>query len=558
MGRGVLTRETTISDATTQTMTKLSRRHLLKVSTALGVAGTVSRISGPARANPSPDLEKYAQPLPVPPVKRPDRRESEADYYEVTLEEFEHSFHPDLPATTLWGYDGSFPGPTIVGWQGRSVRVKFDNGDLPTDHLFEVDDRIHGTAPGDYPDFDGRVPDVRTVTHFHGLNVPPASDGQAEMWTSPDGALGPRFVREDHDLPNRQPRTSTTYHDHALGISRLNNYAGLVGAYLIRSAAEKSLGLPMGEFDVPLVLTDRSFDVDGSLQYPDSFEANVAGDTAVVNGAAWPFVTVEPRRYRFRILNPSNGRTYGIGLANESGGGVPAIHQIAAGHGFLDDVVEVGPGGDLDTLLVAPFERADVVVDFADHAGETFVLTNDAGFPFEGETGGSGLGELVQFRVTDPGQQPSDPSTPPANLDLPGDDLPDGTDAANTRQMTMGMTMDENDLHKHLLNGGEFFEPVQIRPELGSVEVWELTNDTGHTHPIHLHLVQFRVIGRGPDGTDDPLPNERGGKDVVRVDPGETVRIAVRFGDYTGQFPWHCHILEHEDHAMMRPFEVVE
>lgn len=167
---------------------------------------------------------------------------------------------------------------------------------------------------------------MRTVTHFHGLNIEPESDGQAEMWASPTGVTGPRFVKHVHEVPNRQPRLTSSYHGHALGISRLNVYAGLVGFYFVTSRKEVQLDLPSGEYDVPLMLHDRSFDEDGSLHYPDSFEPNVAGDTAVVNGAVWPYLEVEPRRYRLRFLNTSNSRTYNLHFQNEDGTDVPPLY----------------------------------------------------------------------------------------------------------------------------------------------------------------------------------------------------------------------------------------
>jgi FtsP/CotA-like multicopper oxidase with cupredoxin domain len=583
-------------------MRELSRRLLLKLSAGLGVTGVASHSAGADEGDDdsgvghsSPDLEKYVQALPRPGERSPDGTYRGADYHEVAVEAAEHSFHPDLGATTIWGFDGQFPGPIIAGRRGQRLAVRFDNSDLPNEHLFEVDERIPGTTTANYVGYDGPVPEVRTVTHVHGLNVDPANDGQAEMWTSPDGVTGPRFVEEIQELPNRQSRLTSSYHDHTRGISRLNNYAGLVGAYYIRSREEAQLALPDGEYDVPLVLADRSFNDDGSLYYPDEFVPNFAGDTPTVNGAAWPYVEVEPRRYRFRFLNVSNGRTYDIGLETEGDGhdaadDVPMLHQISPGHGFLDEVVSIGHGGDMESLVVAPFERADVVVDFSGHAGETFTVTNDAEFPYEGETehddgmsgmsedggehddgghGGDGghgndghpqIGELMQFRVADAVSEPDDTADPTA-LRLPNRNRVNPEAARRTREVTMGMRMDEYGLMVHDLNGKAWGDGIDVKPQLGSTEIWELENETNHTHPIHLHLVEFEVLER--DRGDDqhaprpPLPNERGGKDVVRVDPGETVRIAAKFGDFTGQFPFHCHILEHEEHDMMRSFEVV-
>ena len=547
-------------------MNNLSRRRVLQVGTALGITGVLPFNTGTALAQSSPDLEKFVQPLPIPDVRKPDGKRDGADYYDVSVTQFTQSLHPDLPDTTLWGFDGQFPGPIIHARRNERIKVRFDNSHLPTDHLLPVDERISGANP----DYDGSLPEVRTVTHFHGLNVEPESDGQAEMWTSPEGVTGPRFVKHVHDIPNRQSRLTSTYHDHTLGLSRLNVYAGLVGFYFIRSQVEEQLDLPNGEYDIPLMLQDRTFNEDGSLHYPESFEPNVAGDTAVINGAVWPSLEVEPRRYRLRFINASNGRTYNLQLENEFGTGVPILYQFAAGHGFLERVVPIGPEGDLDSLLLGAFERGDVLVDFSDHAGETFTVTNDAPFPFKGldnrddhyehddpdghSESGPPLNELLQIQVSDSSEASEDASTNPTELKLPSSSEIDEHAAKEIRRMTMDMQMDEG---LHLLNGRRSHEETVIKPQLGTTEIWELENDTHHTHPIHLHLVTFDVLGRGPDGTHNPDPNERVGKDTVRVNPDETVRIAVQFGDFSGQFPWHCHVLEHEDHDMMRPFEVV-
>lgn len=506
----------------------------------------------------SPDLERYVQPLPIPDVREPDEERADSDYYEISIEKFTQSLHPDLPDTTLWGFDGAFPGPTIEAERDRPVEVRFDNSSLPEEHLFGVDERITGTSPEDYPDYDGPVPEVRTSTHFHGLNIAPESDGQSTAWVAPDGTTGPRFETEVQEVPNRQARMTGFYHDHAWGITRLNVYAGMAGFYAITSPAEEELDLPEGEYDVPLLLQDRSFNEDGSLDYPDTWVSEFPGDTAVVNGAVWPYLEVEPRRYRFRLANGSNARSYNLRFEPDSDVDAPTMYQFAPDQGFLESVVPIGPGGELDSLVLTPFERAEVVVDFSEYAGETLTVTNDAEFPYQGENSGSDLEELLQIRVADPDEPPADPSADPTTLDLPSPELPDEDDAVEVREMTMSMTV-EDDLVVHLLNDARMFDEDSIvRPELGTAEIWELENPTGMTHPIHPHLVGFEVIGRGPDGTDDPYPNERGEKDTVRVDPGETVRILAEFGDFTGMYPWHCHMLEHEDNAMMLMFEVVD
>ena len=529
-------------------MTDWSRRRFLQTGAALGIAGTLPQTTTNVSAA-SPALDKFVQPLPIPSVREPDGQRDGADAYEISVTEFTQQLHPDLPETTVWGFDGSYPGPTIEADAGSPVHVRFDNSDLPGEHLFNVDERIGGTTTENHTGYDGPVPEVRTVTHFHGLEVAPASDGQSDMWTSPGGVEGPRFDSEWQELPMEQGRTTSTYHDHTLGITRLNGYAGLLGLYSITTDAERQLGLPSGDYDIPLLLQDKEFNDDGSLHYPEEFVSAFLGDTAVVNGAVWPYVEVEPRRYRLRVVNGANHRSFDLQFENESGSGVPTMYQFAPGHGFLESVVPIGPSGDLDSLLLTPFERGELVVDFSDHAGETLTLTNGADM-------GPELTDLVQFRVSDPSTPPEDASADPTGLSLPAPTSYDESDARVTREMTLGSEV-RNGLITNTLNGHVFGdEDAPVYPQLGSTEIWELQNESGGRHPIHLHLVTFRVIGRGPDGTQPPDPNELGPKDTVRVDPNERVRIIATFEGYTGQFPWHCHMLEHEDNKMMIPFVV--
>ena len=575
-------------------MPVVSRRMLLQVGATMGIVGAMPIRAVAPQSHSSPDLDKYVQSLPIPAERASDGKHEGATYHEVPIEEATHSFHPDLDDTTIWGYDGQFPGPILSARRGQRLAVEFDNTGLPDKHLFEVDERIPGTTSENYVEYDGPVPEVRTSTHFHGLNIAPESDGQSDMWTSPDGMEGPRFSTAIQKVPNRQPRLTAAYHDHARSIARLNLYAGLVGPYFIRSKREQQLNLPSGAYDIPLLLADRTFTEDGELYYPDQFVPDFGGDTATVNGAAWPYLEVEPRRYRFRFINGSNGRTFDLELVNGvSDGSVPMLYQFSPGHGYLDEVVSIGPGDDLESLLLSTLERADIVVDFSGHAGETFTLVNHAEFPFAGGMDHDNmdmdsdqndmefpqLHEIMQFRV-DEEQDGTDTSADPADLTLPRMPGINPKAARTTREITMEMEMDEG-LMVHTLNERRWGDPIEITPQLGTTEVWELVNNDHHTHPIHPHLVTFEVLGRerhddhneihhdghGADDegddhdndhdVDDPLPNERGEKDTVRVDPGETVRIAIRFERFAGEFPVHCHILEHEDHDMMRSFEVV-
>ncbi|MFC3957622.1 multicopper oxidase family protein [Halovivax cerinus] len=569
-------------------MGRFSRRQLLQLGAGASIAGAVPSAAlgrgpddGSVQDHEGPELDKWVQPMPRLDIREPDGWLNGAPYHEVTQQQFTTSLHPDLPETTLWGYDGQFPGPIIAGRRGRPLAFEMDNSELPDEHLFTIDERIKGTTTENYPTHDGPVPSVRNSVHFHGLNVPSSDDGQADMWISPDGVTGPRRTTDVQVMPNEQPRLTTTYHDHTRGISRLNNYAGLVGPYYIRERNDAERQLPQGEYDVTLVLVDRSFNEDGSLYYPNEFVAMHGGEKALVNGAVWPYMEVEPRRYRFRLLNPSNGRTWGLRLRNDTEGEseLPEMKQYSAGHGYLEDVVGIGPYGDVGTLLVSPFERAEFVVDFSDFAGQTFTVTNHALFPYphgehhnpssEGsrtpnrdpgtESPAPDLDEVMQFRVTE--ESVSDPSTPTEEIDFPTTPRPDPEETVTEREVTMQMEMIDDGTMVHRLNGRATFDPIEFEPELDTTETWIIKNDSLMSHPLHLHLVRFWVEGKkdlGRPEYNDPRPAERSEKDTVMILPGKEYKLTVDFGDYPGIFPFHCHNLEHEDHEMMRPMEVVE
>jgi FtsP/CotA-like multicopper oxidase with cupredoxin domain len=573
----------------------LNRRTVLKTGVLLGAVGTLPLTASPVAAVNLTSHEDFLlenagwQSVPIanaiPAVMEADGRRRGATYYKVELQDGTHDHFPFngsfSPAPTpIFGYEGQFPGKTIEARVNQRLAVEFVN-ELPNQHVLgPIDTRVHGTKWEDYDatwveaneeEF-GTFPETRAVTHTHGLHVESASDGLPEQWTSSslDGAevlTGPQHQKAVFDYTNRQNEATLWYHDHALGITRLNVYAGLAGFYLLRGPNEERLGLPSGDQEVPILFQDRSFNEDGSYDYPTDFEAEVSADVSVVNGLAWPRFQVEPRQYRFRMLNGSNGRFFNLRLEtdgnNGNGDGVPTIYQIGAELGFLRDVVSIGPDEEMDmeSLLLAPAERADVIVDFSEYAGETFTVTNDADFPFENPTDstgtdGAGLSELAQFEVLD--ETPADPVVDPTRLRLPGPERFEEAAAVETRQMTLtSPESDPSGLDTHLLNDKHWNDPIETRPQLGTTEVWELQNETPDAHPIHLHLVDFQVIGRGPDGTEPPEPNETGNKDTVKVYNGETVRIISRFGNFAGRYVWHCHILEHEDQEMMRPYEVV-
>ncbi|MDP9766074.1 spore coat protein A [Deinococcus enclensis] len=490
------------------------------------------------------------------------------DAYTLTLQPGRHDFGIGGPTTPVWTYsDGTPPsylGPTIVARYGTPVRITWVNA-LPTMLPFAQEEDHLPTGAQREPM--AAAPFGDAVTHLHGGHISDLADGGPTQHFSPGDS---RQV----DYPNDQEAATLWYHDHAMGLTRLNVMAGLAGAYVLTDPYEQTLNLPTGAYDVPLVLQDRSFNADGSLQYPERWEPEFFGDVAVVNGKAFPFLDVEPRPYRLRLLNGSNARFYRLSLSRPKAGKV-TLQQIGADGGLLPVMNPTG------RLLIAPGERADVIVDFSAFRGQTLTVTNDAATPYSGKPDKAGgtppLPELLQFRVRN--TAPSAVSgTPPTPL-RPLSEKLSLQQAVVQRDLTLNEVLDPQtglplrsqlgtlnpDGSAHLLS---FDDPVTETPRVNTVEAWNLINNTVDVHPIHLHLVQFQVLDRRPvlrdaagrvTGYGPALPSdpaEAGWKDTVRASPNEATRILVRF-DRAGAYVWHCHILEHEDNDMMRPLQVL-
>ncbi len=601
-------------------------------------------------------IPKYALPLIIPPAmprtsKLPVRMEKNVDYYEIAVRQFQQQIlPPGMPPTTVWSYGSAnhpgtfnYPAFTIEAKFQQPVRVKWINdlkdaagNYLP--HLLPVDQTLHWANPPGGPDgrdsrpafagtpgpYTGPVP---IITHVHGAHTTEDSDGYAEAWYLPAAAnlpAGFATVGSFHEefrakaeaargqpwepgsavfqYPNDQRATTLWYHDHTLGMTRLNVYAGPAGFYLLRGGPDDlvrdrrtgkrailpgpapALGDPpaLRYYEIPIAIQDRSFKPDGSLFYPDSREffdeiggpyipdtdvsplwnPEFFGNTMVVNGRTWPFLEVEQRRYRFRFLNGCNSRFLILRLDN----GLP-FWQLGAEGGFLPASVELGQ------LLMAPAERADVIVDFSQvPAGTTVTLLNlGPDEPFGGGTPGDDFapadpnttGQVMQFRVV--AAVGRDPSTPPERLLLPA--LNPLGPASQTRQLSLNEMMStyfdgpaaallgtvENGVAVHKM----WDDPITENPTFGSTEIWELYNFTEDAHPIHIHMVQFQVVERvAANGTVRPPESwETGLKDTVIAYPEEVTRVKARF-DLAGLFVWHCHIVEHEDNEMMRPYRV--
>jgi spore coat protein A len=491
-------------------------------------------------------LAPFVDPLPLPEIIAPSGRRPSPDdpaaqlpYYRVAMRQFESKVHRDLKPTRLWGYASGSPGPTFETRSGQGVLVEWVN-ELPTTHFLPIDRSIHGA--------EADKAEVRTVVHLHGAKAPPESDGYPENWYVP----GKSAV---YYYPNRQDAAMLWYHDHALGINRLNVFAGLLGAFFVRDEFEDSLHLPRGKYEIPLVIYDRDFDLEGQLNYPVSGDPKSPwvpeffGDAVLVNGKLFPYLEVEPRKYRFRVLNGANSRFFHLTLSSEASKG-QTVQQIGTDQGLLPAPVP------LTRVSLAPAERADLVVDFSNSVGTNVILKNDNV-------------SVMQFRVAAKGAP--DASALPQVL-RPVPRIPESS-AVKTRTLTL---VEIDDLVqrpvKMLLNNAHWSMPVTENPVLDSVEIWNLINTTDDAHPIHLHLVRFQILDRRAfniaaywatgeikytGAVTPPESGEAGWKDTVRADPGMVTRIIVRFEGFAGRYVWHCHLLEHEDNEMMRPYDVV-
>jgi len=612
----------------------------------------------------------------------------------VSMEEFQQqilpaSLYTGVPApyragTYVWGYavsDGAslygplYPAFTIEARRGTATKVKYVNNlvNPVLQKYITVDQTLHWADPlgemGTEEPFTGPVP---LVVHLHGAEVPSAFDGGPESWFTPRYKItGPGYVSNRYVYPNRQEATTLFYHDHALGATRLNVYAGLAGFYFLRDDRDTGLpsnpiGLPAGDYEIELALQDRMFDSNGQLFFPDEginpehpyWVPEFFGDVIVVNGKSWPYLNVEPRRYRFRLVNGSNARFYEMRLANRvtnmSG---PAFWQIGGDGGLLDVPAKLNDPANAAAprLLMAPGERVDMIIDFAGYTGQTLRLINSAKGPFpKGTTPDpQTVGQMMEFRVVLP-LKSADASYNPATgaalrspvVRLAGAGaLAKGVKANVKRQLTLNEVQGAGGPLEVVVNNTKWdgsLSPnaggITELPQVGSTEVWEIINLTEDAHPIHLHLVQFQLVNRqlfntstyfatysaafpggafkpaygparsygtpnaagalggNPDVTPflqgppaPPNPNETGWKDTFVMYPGQVTRIVVRFapqevavgGVSPGQnlypfdpragigttdgfgFPggpgyvWHCHIIDHEDNEMMRPYQVV-
>jgi spore coat protein A, manganese oxidase len=579
----------------------LTRRQLLQRGAIGGAGLMVGRASfataAPAAVGATPRLRKWRDGLPVPPVL--DGRGGGKSFRIAARESTTWKFHPDLPATRTWGYWSDSPqaglpylGPTIEA-------TRRPNDTVETSVTIEWRNELGNAFLPNDPTIMGAVlpgQPVPIVTHLHGGENHPQFDGTPLQWFTAGGERGPHYLTNTFTYYNEQRASMVWYHDHALGNTRTNVYAGLGGIYFIRDdqdtgEAGNPLGLPTGPYELPLVLQDKTFNADGSMFYPTlgvtayhpQWVPEFFGDVAVVNAKIWPYVDVEPRRYRLRIVNGSQSRFYNLQFAEENSGRPLPFTQIGAEGGLLRAPVP------MTALLIAPGERADLIIDFAGQQNRSFILTNNARAPYP-MGGRATLSQLLKIRVNQP-LQGTDETIPAASLRLPA--LPALPAPTVTRVQHLSETLDpltDAPIHLNLedapyLDEQTHLPEVTTKPAADAVEDWLLVNTTADTHPIHLHLVTFEVIDRRPfdvasyDAETQAITytgpavsaaaNENGRKDTVQAHPGQVTRIRARFelpdegtielppGVTNPQYVWHCHILEHEENDMMRAFEVI-
>jgi FtsP/CotA-like multicopper oxidase with cupredoxin domain len=679
----------------------ITRRHFLRTG-AVGAGlflvrpfGGIRRVYAqvPGGTLPPGSIPKYVTPLVIPPAmprtsKIPSTGGKAIDYYEIAVRQFGQHILPQsmhLPPTTVWSYGSvtypasfNYPAFTIEAKWTAPVRVKWMNqlvdakgNYLP--HLLPIDQTLHWANPPGGPGgtdeetlnpapYTGPVP---IVTHLHGGHSGQESDGFPEAWFLPaannipagyatvgshygtfkaqaEALYGQLWERGSavFQYDNDQAAATLWYHDHTLGMTRSNVYAGPAGFYLLRGGPGDAVTgvLPgpapalgdspgMKYYEIPIAIQDRSFNRDGSLFYPSNraffeglnqpptvpyldipfipdracngrrsdispiFNPEFFGNTMVVNGKTWPFLEVEQRRYRFRFLNGCNSRFLILKMVTDlmsppSAQAALPFWQIGAEGGFLPTPVQ------LDQLLMGLAERADVIVDFTNVSVGTEIILQNLG-PDEPFGGGeppgdfdaadpATTGQVMQFRVVPATSR--DTSTPPNQLGLPAP--PSLPAATKTRQVslneedsqTVRVSTDKNDNVVLDCAKGEPFgprfallgtvasgagvplrwdDPITENPAVGATEVWELYNFTEDAHPIHIHEILFQVLERQPFGgaARGPEPWETGRKDTVIAYPGEITRVKATF-DRAGLFVWHCHIVEHEDHEMMRPYRI--
>lgn len=643
-----------------------------QATTMIPVASITPAMFTPATPLLPTVTDMFVDPLTLPqvmlPTSGPDPGNNDAptDFYNVDVTQHAHTFSSRLPSSTqVWGYAARSGQPTlnaatgyldgiILATKDKPVRINFQNL-LPAQNLIPVDTTIVG-----YPEDTIGFIHNATAVHLHGGHVPWQSDGHPLSWFAPNGVHGSYFDPAkpagavpwsgnsgyDFWYPNDQSARLMWYHEHAVGLTRLNAYNGIATGYVLRDPVELAmaasgalppLGPPeIGGRELFLIIQDKSFNADGSLWYPSapdplsllpgttqiplpSCVPEMMGDVNIVNGTVWPRTNVDRVRYRVRMLNGAQTRFYRLRLYYAMPDGItpdftapgPPIHQFGTEGGFLPATVALSGGGGPNRLLLAPAERCDSIIDFSScPAGSKLILWNDAPAPFpvgtfpvwgRGAVARMKEGCVMRFDVQN--TAPETPALTATRVPTPLELWPGGAENLTLvpPTATFNYTLNEGfDQYGRLAQfiggttptnfemspfGQPFLDPANGIPfqyethKAGGVEVWNIINVTADTHPMHMHLVEFQVVSRqafdvaGYIATQQfkfkgkpapPMPNELGFKETVQCPPGEVTTVIMRINPQpswvTGQtahYVWHCHILEHEEHDMMRQFDVV-
>ncbi|MCO5594030.1 hypothetical protein L7F22_048049 [Adiantum nelumboides] len=541
--------------------------------------------------DPSPDLTQFVDPLFFPPII------ALSEQQQLTLGAYKimQKLHRDLPATPMYAFgssqaSASVPGPTLLATQNVPAFVRWENHIDDDSHMFTVDGSIHWANPSH-----GGVP---IVVHLHGGEVESTSDGHPDAWFTYKGDSGNSFSSLNHTYINEQLPMALWYHDHTIGITRLNVAAGLSGMYVITSQAEREM-LPVG---LPLVIQDKQFNTDGTINFPqigilpnyhEHWCPEYYGDTMLANGKIWPYFKVLPQAYRFRILNACNARFLILSLDNSD----VYFYQIGTDGGLLAEPLN------LTSVMMAPAERVDVVIDFSGLPNGTSVILNNSGpTPFPSadiRQMPPGTYAILKFIVDEEdgcteGILDADSISKLNFTSVLQEEKPmSEEDSVTSRFLPVVEWDDSNHMPMiFMLDNKTWEEAVVQAPTEGSTEVWEFMNLRINAHPIHIHLVQFQVINQqsfngdlaelsgcsfdiayGEDGScfteapREPYTCQKGWKDTVITWPAVVTRVLIRFTRRDGSafafdpsqgpgYAWHCHIVDHEDNVMMRPFVV--
>ncbi|KAF2721831.1 bilirubin oxidase [Polychaeton citri CBS 116435] len=452
----------------------------------------------------------FQKPLPIPPVATPIVSQQingiTVDFYETYIQSFQQQVYPDLGPANLVGYNGTAPGPTYYVQRGHETIIRYYN---------------KGTED--------------SVIHLHGSASHAAWDGWAMDAVHPG-------QWKDYYYPNYETARPMWYHDHDDGHTASHAYYGQAGVYIVYDPAEDVLGLPTGKYDVPLTITDKKYQANGDLASPTGDPMNFFGDIIQVNEQPWPYLSVEPRKYRFRLFDMSLSRVYNLYFADASGNQIP-FQIIGSDSGLFGSPVSA------QAVTIASGERYEVVIDFSAYKGQKIVLGNQMSQAQVQEY--ANTNKVMQFNVgttvSDNTNNGNVPGVLNGNIAWPASR--DTVDHVFNFQMGGDATWTINGVSFEDVNNR-----VLARPPQGTVELWELRHTGGPAvHPVHVHLVNLQIVSR--TGGRSLQPYETAGlKDIVYLEPGEVVRVRAFYGPWNGVYMFHCHNLIHEDNAMMAVF----